>query len=254
QGNPLTLTVLVRQALREGLREGGKVEAFVDSLRRGEKKFDDAASEGRSGSLAASLSYGFEHAFTEEERRQPALLHLFQGFVDVDALCWMGIPEEPWCLPEVRGLTRETGIALLDRAAEVGLLEAHGDGYYSIHPALPWFFQELFARSSAEAGLAARRAFVGATGELGNHYHNSYDAGRREVLSALRAEEANLLQARRLALENGWWGEVIRAMQGLDVLYSHTGRRAEWKRLVEEVVPAFVEPKTEAPLPGLEEE
>jgi tetratricopeptide (TPR) repeat protein len=38
------------------------------------------------------------------------------------------------------------------------------------------------------------------------------------------------------------------------VLYDHTGRRAEWKRLVEEVVPAFVEPETEAPLPGREEE
>jgi tetratricopeptide (TPR) repeat protein len=253
QGNPLTLTVLVRQALREGLREGEKVEAFVGALRRGERKFADAASEGRSGSLAASLSYGFKHAFTEEERRQLALLHLFQGFVDVDALCLMGHPEAPWCLLGVRGLSRETGIALLDRAAEVGLLAAHGGGYYSIHPALPWFFQELFARSAVEAGLAARRAFVEAVGELGNFYHDSYSDGRREVLSALRAEEANLLQARRLALENGWWGGVIRAMQGLVVLYDHTGRRAEWKRLVEEVVPAFVEPKTEAPLPGREE-
>jgi hypothetical protein len=34
------------------------------------------------------------------------------------------------------GLTHEQGIALLDRAAEVGLLNAHGGGYYSIHPAL----------------------------------------------------------------------------------------------------------------------
>src|SRR5882724_11747885 len=254
QGNPLTMTVLVRQALREGLREGKKVEAFVESLRRGERAFDDAASEGRSGSLAASLSYGFEHAFREEERRQLALLHLFQGFVNVDALRLMGNPEEPWRLPEVRGLTREAGIALLDRAAEVGLLEAHGGGYYSIHPALPWFFQELFARSSAEVGLAARRAFVEAVGALGDSYHDSYGAGMREVLSALRAEEANLLQARRLALENGWWGRVISAMQGLYELYDHTGRRAEWKRLVEEVVSAFVEPKTEAPLPGREEE
>jgi tetratricopeptide (TPR) repeat protein len=254
QGNPLTLTVLVRQAVREGLREGKKVEAFVEALLRGETAFADSSSQGRSDSLAASLSYGFEHAFSEEERRQLALLHLFQGFVDVDALRWMGNPEEPWCLPEVRGLTREAGIALLDRAAEVGLLAAHGGGYYSIHPALPWFFQELFARSSEEAGLAARRAFVEAVGELGNSYWWSYQRGKREVLSALRAEEANLLQARRLALENGWWGGVIGAMQGLRVLYGHTGRRAEWKRLVGEVVPDFVEPETEAPLPGREEQ
>ena len=53
----------------------------------------------------------------------------------------MGDPEADWCLPEVRGLTREAGIALLDRAAEIGLLTAHGGGYYAIHPALPWYFR-----------------------------------------------------------------------------------------------------------------
>jgi tetratricopeptide (TPR) repeat protein len=36
-------------------------------------------------------------------------------------------------------------------------------------------------------------------------------------------------------------------MQGLQTLYDHTGRRAEWKRLVEEVVPDFVD-KHDIPL------
>ena len=31
-------------------------------------------------------------------------------------------------------------------------------------------------------------------------------------------------------------------MQGLRTLYGHTGRRAEWQRLVEEIVPDFVDP------------
>src|SRR5262249_8592082 len=91
-------------------------------------------------------------------------------------------------------------------------------------------------------------------GGVGSLYHASYQHGNREVLSALRAEEANLLQARRLALENGWWGGGIGAMQGLSVLYDHTGRRAEWKRLLEEGGPCFNEAKTEAPLPGREED
>ena len=146
RGNPLTLTVLVGQALREGLKTKEQIEAFVARLRAGEAAFADESSEGRSRSLGASLSYGFEQAFREEERKKLALLHLFQGFVDVDVLCAMGDPEAPWCLPEVRGLTREEGIALLDRAAEVGLLTAHGGGYYGIHPALPWFFKGLFER------------------------------------------------------------------------------------------------------------
>ncbi|MEZ6111073.1 MAG: CHAT domain-containing protein [Pirellulaceae bacterium] len=54
----------------------------VDQRRAGEAAFDDEISEGRTRSLGASLSYGSEHAFTEEERRILSLLHLFQGFVD----------------------------------------------------------------------------------------------------------------------------------------------------------------------------
>ncbi len=253
-GNPLALTVLVGQALRDGLAGHEAVQAFVDRLRAGEAGFDDAAGEGRSRSLAASLGYGFEHAFDEEERRRLALLHLFQGFVDVDALVLMGHPEPTWCLPEVRGLSRDDAIALLDRAAEVGLLERHGGGYYGIHPALPWFFRDLFERFYAASRQATRRAFVEAMGELGNYYHNQYGAGNRDVIGVLRAEEANLLQARRLAREEGWWAPVIRTMQGLDELYDHTGRRAEWRRLVEEIVPDFVDPETEGPLPGREED
>ena len=42
-------------------------------------------------------------------------------------------------------------------------------------------------------------------------------------------------------------------MQGLRVLYDHTGRRAEWARLVAEIVPEFVDPQTDGPLPGREE-
>src|SRR5262249_32755347 len=80
QGNRLTLTILVRQALRSNLRSRSEVAEFVERLRRGETDLADTeTSQGRSHSLAASLSYGFDHAFTEMERQQLALLHLFQG-------------------------------------------------------------------------------------------------------------------------------------------------------------------------------
>jgi tetratricopeptide (TPR) repeat protein len=254
QGNPLTLTVLAGQALRQDLKTKEQIEAFVARLRSGEAAFSDETGEGRSRSLGASLAYGFEQAFGEEERKKLALLHLFQGFVDVDVLRWMGVPEAPWCLPEVRGLTREEGIALLDRSAEVGLLAAYGGGSYGIHPALPWFFKGFFERCYPSEDLAAVRAFVEAMGELGNYYTEQYEHGNRDVLGALRAEEANLLHTRRLARIHGWWRPVIKAMQGLRTLYDHTGRRAEWKRLVEEIVPDFVDPVNDGPLPGREEE
>jgi hypothetical protein len=77
QGNPLTLTVLVGQALRDGLKSREQIASFVQKLQAGEEVFEDEASEGRTRSLAASLAYGFENAFTEVERKQLALLHLF---------------------------------------------------------------------------------------------------------------------------------------------------------------------------------
>ena len=47
-------------------------------------------------------------------------------------------------VPAVAGLDRDAGIALLDRAAEIGLLTAYGDGYYAVHPAVPWHLHDLF--------------------------------------------------------------------------------------------------------------
>jgi hypothetical protein len=169
----------------------------------------------------------------------------------------MGAPDTEWGLPELRGATRESLIELLDQAAEVGLLSSHGSGYYTIHPALPWFFHGLFTGfynpPSAVPNLQLR-AFVKAMGELGNYYHSQYNEGKRDVINALSAKEANLLHARRLARTHGWWDGAIGAMQGLDELYGHTGRRAEWRRLVEEIVPDFVDLPRDDPLPGKEME
>ena len=260
RGNPLTITVLVGQALRDGLKTKDEIEAFVARLRAGEAAFDDEASEGRSKSLGASLSYGFEHAFSEQDRKRLALLHFFQGFVDVDALKAMGNPEAEWCLPELRALTREEGIVLLERAAEVGLLTAHGGGYYTIHPALPWFFKELHDQhyshresSGDEEQLRATRAFVQATASLGSYYHAQYQDGDRRAIYPLGIEEANLLHARDLARRYEWWDPVIGTMQGLSSLYGQTGRRTEWARLVHEIIPDFVDAASNGPLPGREE-
>jgi tetratricopeptide (TPR) repeat protein len=267
-GNPLTLTVVVSQALRDRLTTKEAIEAYVARLRAGEQAFDDDVTQGRSRSLGASLSYGFANTFTADEQRILALLHFFQGFVSVDALTLMGHPDAGWCLDSVRGLTREAGMALLDRAAEIGLLTALGGGYYFIHPALPWFFKRLFDQHYPAAPLDAdnpqsairdpqldaARAFVEAMGVLGDYYQNEYERGNRDVIAILRAEEANLLHARQVALAHGWWRRVTSTMQGLRTLYDHTGRRAEWSRLVAEIMPAFVDPATDGPLPGREED
>jgi len=256
-GNPLTVTVLVGQALRDGLSTKAQVEAFVDQLRVGAAQVDDDLEQGRDRSLSASLSYGLEHAFSEAERAQLALLHLFQGFVNVAALCVMGGPDE-WNVPEMRGLSLEAGIGLLERATEIGLLSAHGSGYYDVHPAVPWFFHQLFSHhyGSPDQPSAQRavRAYTAAISHHGDYYWWEYEAGRPDIISLLAAEEANLLHARRLARTNGWGHLAIKAMQGLSVLYRHMGRAGEWRRLVDELIPDLVDPATGEPPPGHENE
>ena len=86
QGNPLTVTILARQALRAHHTTREQIEGFVEQLRAGAAAVTDDAAQGRGASLAASLDYGFTQAFTDPERATLALLALFQGFIDIDTL------------------------------------------------------------------------------------------------------------------------------------------------------------------------
>jgi len=252
EGNPLTITVLVGQALREGLNTEEQIQRFVEQLRSGEKEIEDDESQGRSRSLGASLRYGSQSAFDEKERSILALLSFFQGFVDVDVLRQMSLG--PFSLVELRELSRDEGMKLLDRAAEAGMLTSLGGGYYRIHPALPWFFRGLFKKHYKGREDEVARAFVEAESSIGVYYQKQYEmSGNREVISNLAAEEPNLLHARQLALKNSWWGAVVLAMVGLYWSYDQTGRWEEWRRLVDEIVPFFVDLKTDGPIPRLEE-
>ena len=272
EGNPLTITVLVDQALRHGVRTKEQVDSFTNQLQAGAALVADDTRQGRSKSLGASLNYGFDHAFSETERRRLALMHLFRRLVDVRALCRMGAPKAAWCLPTVRGLTHKDGVALLDRAAEVGIVSAVHDGCYVMHPALPAHLNLLFDRyygdeahemsasmqpPDGRRGISseqAKRAYVEATGDVASFLVEKLRSGRDDLVPILAAHEANLLHARQIAREHGWWYRVISAMQGLRALYYQTGRRLEWRRLVADSVPDFVDPATDAPLPGRDEE
>lgn len=256
-GNPLTLRVIAGQAVRMGLRKKEQIQQFIQAVRDGEQRIEDAdEAQGRDKSLGASLDYGFRNAFTEDELPIIALVHLFQGTVDVDALAYMGKASDH-ALPEVQGKTKQHLTDLLVRAKDTGLLTQIGPAYFTIHPALPWFLRQLFdghydgqaGRSSAEAAV---RAWVEAVGALGDYYHNQFGAGNRAVIELLALEEANLLHARRLARRHEWWSPVISAMQGLYVLYEYQGRRAEWARLVAEIEPDYCTEDDE-PVPGRED-
>lgn len=256
QGNPLTLRVLVGQALRMGLRGEAQLAAFTDAIRSGEQAIQDTdEKEGRTRSLGASLAYGFKHAFQDDELPIIALLHLFQGTVDVDALELMG--ESKHALPEVQGRSKEQLTSLLHRASEIGLLTHMGETWFRIHPALPWFLHQLFARHydgqpGRSTARAAQCAWVDALGALGDHYCNLFVNGEPDVIALLELEEANLLAARRFARRQQRWELVTSAMQGLKMLYDYQGRSAEWVRLVEEIMPDYCSPD-DKPLPGRED-
>ncbi|MGO9118301.1 MAG: CHAT domain-containing protein [Desulfomonilaceae bacterium] len=243
-GNPLTLRVISGQAVKMSLRGKEQMEQFVQALCDGEQLIEDPEeTQGRDKSLAASLDYGFRTAFKDDELPIIALLHLFQGTVNVDAIESMGRTGDH-ALPEVQRKSKEQLVKLLELAKDIGLLTHLGSTWYSVHPALPWFLRQLFeenyegqdGRSSAEAAF---RAWVEVFGAMSNSYHLQSIEGSQDVIQVLALEEANLLHARRLARVHGWWRQVISAMQGLDELYEYQGRVAEWARLVTEIVPDY---------------
>ena len=258
-GNPLTITVLISQALRDHLTTTSQIEAFVTRLQAGETgpETEQDAALGRDRSLSASLSYGFTHAFTPAERAQLAVLHLFRDTIDADALHYMGDPGTAGedTVPQLAGLTRETAVALLDQAATIGLLTPLGGGYYTIHPALPWYFTNLYTTTygppSHPAAQQATRAYTHTLAELGTYYHHQAGDGGDPV-PALSAEEANLHHALTLARAAQRWTDALGCLQGLRALYQRTGRDGEWARLVTDIIPDFIDTATGGPLPGRE--
>jgi tetratricopeptide (TPR) repeat protein len=261
-GNPLTITVLVGQALREGLIATEDIAGFVARIRAGEADLEagEDAALGRARSLAASLSYGFTHAFTPAERAQLAVLHLFRDTINADAPHLMGDPNiaDEDAVPELAGLTHQTATGLLDRAAAIGLLSPLGAGYYQIHPALPWYFTTLYTTAIGPPGSPAAdraaRAYTHTVAQLGNYYYGQHEAGHADTMPALAAEEGNLSHALTLALSAGHWADATRCLQGLSLLFARTGRDGEWARLVVQVTPAFIDPATDGPLPGRQDQ
>jgi len=283
QGNPMTLTVVVGQALRDSIETAPLVGAFVERLTAGEQAFDDDARQGRSRSLGASLDYGFGAAFTANEQDLLSLLHLFPGPVYTDILVSMGADRNPWRTPLYAGLDRAIWTTLLDRAAEVGLLTADGGPRYGNHPALAWFAQQPYRRASDLGLLHAygapqygnhpalawffrsrfeclfagnilpTRAWVEAIGELADFLAERFDRGDNAALGRLQRQEANLLQAYTLSLRHGWWDPALSAMQGLRLTHLSVGRWGSWAALVIAIVPLVEDPSSGEPRPGRED-
>ncbi|HRQ82926.1 MAG TPA: hypothetical protein PKZ97_17580 [Azospirillaceae bacterium] len=255
-GNPMALSVLVGQALRDRLTTLAQVEAYVAALRRGEGRFTDDRDQGRARSLGASLAYGFDAAFSDTERKLLALLALCQGVAHPWVLMVMGHPENPGLLPDYAGLSVDYWLGLLRRAAEIGLLTEIGAGFFTIHPALPWFLHDLFQRhwpGGDADDSAPALAWAVAVADFGNSFATAMAHGQRQALGPLRLLEGELRHALTLALRRGLVDSALRALQGLREVYQAEGRWRAWRRLVEEARPLFADDAFR-PLPGREAE
>lgn len=252
QGNPLTITALVGQAFREGLSTRAEVHSFVEKLRLGLAEVSDDEEQGRSRSLAASLKYGFDNGFSVDEKASLALLHLYEGFVDVDVLAVMRIALEA----HDRELedSRNELVLLLDRASEVGILDSCGVGYYSIHPAIPWFFQQLFEESfSQKRRQEVEVAFAESVRQVATFWTHRYISGSSDAVNSILAEEANIRSAIAIVRRMRSWGAMVDLMQALQGLYFQTGRAGEWRRLLEELEGDVINPATGQPQEGADE-
>ncbi len=252
RGNPFTITVLVGEALRNGLKTKKQIEDFVQRLREGTADMQDDETEGRDRSLGASLSYGFAHAFSDEERRLFALLYLFQGMVSPGSLVILCSDEDATPAPEVHPVTRPAAIAMLEQAAEVGLLTTTIPGkHYTIHPAVPWYFKKLFESYYTDRDAVDRR-FVDTMASVGRYMVNTYSRGDRGVLYDLSVNEQNLLHALHLARGHHWWSAVISLLRTIKALYSESGRDVEYGRVLTGAAQDFVDPATDDALPSME--
>jgi hypothetical protein len=176
---------------------------------------------------------------------------MFQGFVTAGVLSHMyqqvdGAPDV------IKGLGRAEWIQILDKAAEVGLLRRVGEGYYTVHPALPWFFHDLL-RESFPAHLEwLEKTFAAAYAAYGNYLSELFKAKAELAMSLLQAEEGNLLHALRVARRYRDWNSVAGILYGLRHLLAMQGRWVEWERLIAEIEAEITDANGE-PLPGRED-
>jgi tetratricopeptide (TPR) repeat protein len=250
-GQPLVLRVLVRQAVRHRVTDRAEAESFIARVRECEHGSADARP---ARALDAAIAFGLRR-LDGRAGKILALLHLFQKHVDVDVLRAVG---DAGAIDPAGLETREEALTLLDQIADAGVLEPLGEGRYTIHPAFPPTLERRFEESygPADGELAARLtgAWSEAVAGLSSWWYERYRDRRVTDLSALAADEFNLLRARRLSLEREDWGVTIPCMNGLWLLYGHAGRTLEWAPLVEELVAALADPSTNSPRAGLEDE
>jgi tetratricopeptide (TPR) repeat protein len=244
RGNPLAIQIVLPELKRTS------PDLLLDALRAGETTFSEEDPEqGREHSLTASLTYCLD-ALDPTLRKRLGILSLFQGFADADILAAMSQKVEG-APPLLFGLGRDDWIRILDTAAEVGLLRRVGEGLYTLHPALPWFFHDLLLEAFPKQEEWLECAFSSAYGSYGLSLQQLASRNTQLAMSLLRYEEDNLMHALRLARRHEHWDDVEGILYGLVQLLTMQGRWVEWERLIAGIEAEMTDSQGE-PLKGRE--
>jgi len=227
-GNPLAIQTILPELKRTN------PDALLQSLQSGEARLSREDEQlGREHSLFASLTYRLD-ALDLRLHQRLGVLWLFQGFVDADVLAWMC--QENAELPELlQGLQVEEWQGILDAASELGLLRKVGEGYYTVHPALPWFFHDIAQEVFAAQQSQLEQIFVAVYDGYGGWLHQTFNTNAEFAMQLLQLEESNLLHALRLGRQHQQWDRLPGMLYGLNRLWKTQGRWEEWERLLTEL-------------------
>ncbi|MEV5975126.1 CHAT domain-containing protein [Streptomyces sp. NPDC051921] len=189
----------------------------------------------RTASLAAGITYSFDHLPADEQRALVAVC-LFHRVADADVLELFS--EHPLVPERFRERTAQAWQQALDRAADVGLLTRIGARTYRIHPALPGYLAmrwraEDRARYGAERA-AAEAAFLGAYADFGRWLREQLDHGEASDPIALMAEhQATMTALFGQALEARRWEHAGDLVSCLSAYWNVRGPESEARIWIE---------------------
>jgi tetratricopeptide (TPR) repeat protein len=213
---------------------------------RGTAPLPDADEKGarRLSSLGACITYSFAHLATPARRLLPAL-SLFVGIADENVLMLFsdieGVPGR------FDGTSKQQWTAVLEDAAQVGLLTEVGSGMYRIHPALPGYLAAAWhaadpggypeERQAAERALRTAYAAFSRwlTGQIG-----SADAALAYTLIGLQRRTLGVVLGQ--ALDQDAWDDASGIVRALNPYWDTRGLDGEAAAWTDRILSATAAP------------
>ncbi len=220
-GNPLAIQLVMKE-----LAKGTNPKQLLTDLTT------DDADQGREHSLTAALYYGLDK-LDPTLRKRLSVLALFQGFVSIFALQMMCSNDD--FPPEFKNRDANAWRKDLNAAAEIGILRQIGEGLYTIHPALPWFFNQTLHQAFGNDRDTLESAYCRTYGLISGQLFNLFTTNTQTAITALRLEESNIRHALQLARQKALWGYINNILHGLKILLETQGRMSELKRLLDDL-------------------